>query len=942
MSDARTSAVPTPPYESADVPEGAPHDDTTGEGVPYVDTADTAEGRRLAEADAGEEPWRRWGPYLSERAWGSVREDADPELDPWLAFPHDHARSRAYRWNEDGIGGLSDDQQRLCMAVALWNGKDAILKERMFGLTGPEGNHAEDVKEYYFFLDGTPTMSYLKMLYRYPNVEFPYVDLVQENARRTKHDDEYELVDALREDFAAHRWTDITIEYAKSAPDDIYCRITAHNKGAEATELHLLPHLWARNTWSWDVGVDKPELRATGPQSVAVSDPLLGELHWYVGVTGGARGTDGPPVSLLFTENNSNRELLGWGENESEHVKDGIHRHVVLGEEGVVGSESGTKVAAHVSLTLQPNESVTVLTRLTRIPNLGSPLAEADSVFEARIRDADEFHNGIGLPSNEEVARIQRQAFAGLLWTLQYYAYDVTRWTQGDPNADSPFVGRPRLRNPEWAHLRNHDVVSMPDSWEYPWYAVWDTAFHMVPFALMDPGWAKQHLLLFLRDRYQHPNGQIPAYEWNFSDVNPPVHAWSVWRVYRIDQRITGRSDTDFLERAFHKLMLNFTWWVNRKDPQGRGVFTGGFLGLDNIGVFDRSREAPLGGRLEQSDSTAWMAMYCLNLLAISLELAQYRPVYEDIATKFLEHFVQITNAAYDQGLWDEEDGFFHDILDLGTGPDGEPIRVPLEVRSLVGLIPLLAVETIDQEYIENLPEFQRRLESFAQVRPQMVERLGFFGEQGKRDRRMLSLVSASQLRRILAAMLDEDEFLSPWGIRSMSRVHHDRPYQVDIGDARFSVAYEPAEARNHLFGGNSNWRGPIWFPANFILIEALQKYHHFLGDDFTVDLPTAGGTPHTLDEVADDLSRRLVRIFTADEAGARAVFGGEELFLSDPEWTGFIPFYEYFNGDTGAGLGASHQTGWTATVAKLIHQTERRRAGLPTPPRGVGNSPTP
>lgn len=903
----------------------------------YVETARTIEGARVAQANTGETAWRRWGPYLAERAWGSVRENADPAVDPWQAFPHEHSRSRAYRWNEDGIGGLCDDDQRLCQSIAVWNGKDPILKERLFGLTGPEGNHGEDVKEYYYFLDAVPTSSYLKMLYRYPNVEFPYADLVAENASRGKDSDEYELVDALRHDFAARRYTDITIEYAKATPEDVYCRLTAHNRSDEPTQVHLLPHLWARNTWSWELHGTKPTLTSTGGagHEVEVVDDVLGQRWWYVDVLDSAGAQDVSEIQLLFTDNESNRERLGWGDNTGPYVKDGIHRHVVNGEIGTTNTQQGTKVAAHWVVTLPPHTSVIMATRLTdqQVTN-DNPLGGTEDIFTARISDADEFYRSVGPDSDPDITSIQRQAFAGLIWSFQFYNYDVERWIDGDPAPSSPFVKRDNPKNVDWRHMRSYDVISMPDSWEYPWFAVWDLAFHAVPLALIDSWSAKYQLLLFLKERYVHPNGQIPAYEWNFSDVNPPVHAWAVWRVYQIDARINGTGDTDFLERAFHKLLLNFTWWVNRKDPEDRGVFSGGFLGLDNIGVFDRSKEAPMGGRLEQSDSTAWMAMFCLNMLTMSIELAQTRPAYEDIATKFLEHFVQIANAAYDQGLWDEEDGFFYDVLHLHSD-DGSDTPVPLKVRSLVGLIPLFAVDTIDQRRLDALPEFSARLQWFAKLRPHLVARLGFFADTGDTDRRMLSLVTLDSLRTMLTTMLDESEFLSPWGIRSMSKAHQDSPYTVNLGGTDYQVAYEPGESQNYLFGGNSNWRGPIWFPVNFLMIESLQKYHHYLGDDFTVELPTGSGTYRTLNEVAMNLSLRLISLFTDEsEDGQRTVFGDEPLF-AEPEWNTLVPFYEYFHGDRGRGLGASHQTGWTATVAKLIHQTQRRHSECsshPTP----------
>jgi hypothetical protein len=874
----------------------------------------TVERQRLIDSDQRDADWKHWGPYVSERAWGTVREDYSADGNAWESFPHDHARSRAYRWNEDGIAGVCNRFQNLCMGVALWNERDPFLKERIFGLTGTQGNHAEDVKEYYFYLDSTPTHSYMKMLYKYPQAAFPYQDLVEENGRRSKYQPEYELIDALRADFEAGRYFDVFIEYAKATPEDILCRITAVNRGTEAAPLHVLPHLWARNTWSWGHRSDRPELRADGG-AVRVNERHLGERWWYC-------RADGLTPALLFTENDTNRQRLYGVPNETPYVKDGIHEAVVHGNSAAVNpSQVGTKAAAHFQTIVEPGESFVVWTRFSDTPH-ADPFADFEAVFEARIAEADAFYETIHEPLlTEDERRVQRQAFAGLMWSKQFYHYAVDLWLDGDPIEPKPPAVRKRGRNSEWRHLYNLDVITMPDKWEYPWYAAWDLAFHTLPIALIDPEWAKRQLILMLREWYMHPNGQIPAYEWDFGDVNPPVHAWAVWRVYKITRNVTGHADKDFLERAFHKLLLNFTWWVNRKDPDGRNVFQGGFLGLDNIGVFDRSAELPTGGHLEQSDSTAWMGMYCLNMLAIALELARTRRAYEDVATKFFEHFIYIANAIYDMGLWDNEDGFFYDVL---RSPSGAYTR--LKTRSLVGLIPLFAVETLEPDLLEMLPNFSRRMAWFIKYRPHLVERIASLTTPGEHGRRLLSLVSGDKLARVLKPMLDEDEFLSDYGLRSLSKFHQKHPYRITLNGDRYEVAYEPAESTKYLFGGNSNWRGPIWFPVNYLMIESLQKYHHYYGDSFTVPMPTDGGDPMNLRDVAEEISMRLDDIFLRDEhSGRRAVFGGEELFQRDPHWRDYIPFYEYFHGDNGAGLGASHQTGWSALVAKLIKQCAAR-----------------
>jgi hypothetical protein len=888
----------------------------------------TAEHKRLADSEARRADWKQWGPYLSERAWGTVREDYSSTGEAWDYFPHEHACSRAYRWNEDGLAGLSNRLQNLCLAVALWNERDPILKERLFGVTGSEGNHGEDVKEYYYYLDSTPTHSYMKMLYKYPQVEYPYARLVEENRRCGREAPEFELVDALREALEQSRYFDITIEYAKADQEDILCRIVAVNRGLDPAPLHILPHLWHRNTWSWGYGRPRPELRAVGPGTVYTKDRHLGERWWYVDTT----AFENAPV-LLFTENETNSErLFGWP-NASPYVKDGINDAVVQELADRVNPEGkGTKVAAHYRTTIPPGETATVRVRFSNVA-LGEPFGGFDAVFRQRIEEADRFYAAIQPPISmtadepsaparalsEEDLRVQRQAFAGLMWSKQFYHYSVELWLRGDPAQPPPPESRKQGRNSDWTHLYNLDVLSMPDKWEYPWYAAWDLAFHMLPVALIDPEWAKRQLILLTREWYMHPNGQLPAYEWALEDVNPPVHAWAAWKVYQL----TGGTDTDFLERIFHKLLLNFTWWVNRKDLDGNNVFQGGFLGLDNIGVFDRSAPLPTGGHIEQADGTAWMGMYCLNMLAIALELARTKPAYEDVATKFFEHFLYIAHAinhlsGTNVRLWDQEDGFYYDVLHLEDGT-----LVPLKVRSLVGLIPLFAVETLESDLLEKLPRFRRRMEWFIKYRPHLVADVCPLTEPGEEERYLLSIASRQQLERVMQRMLDSKEFLSDFGLRSLSRFHAEQPYVLEVDGQVRLVRYEPAESTTNLFGGNSNWRGPIWYPVNYLMIESLRKYHAYYGDSLRVEMPVGSGERATLDQVAIDLSRRLTRLFLPDRpnGGCRPVFGGELLFQNDPHWRDQILFYEYFHGDNGAGLGASHQTGWTALVANLIQE---------------------
>ena len=877
------------------------------------------EQQRLAEAEQRAAHWRRWGPYLSERQWGTVREDYSPGGTAWEYFPHDHARSRAYRWGEDGIGGISDNHQRLCFALALWNGHDSILKERLFGLTGPQGNHGEDVKEYYFFLDSTPTHSYMKFLYKYPHAAFPYERLVDENARRGKTEPEFELLDTGV--FAENRYFDVTVEYAKAATDDILVRVTAVNRGPEPAALHLLPTLWFRNTWDWDVGAHKPRLSAPG--GVAGGAVIAAE-HETLGYY--RLAAEGTP-QLLFVDNETNYPRVFGCPGPSRFPKDGINDYVVGGRHDTVNpAREGTKAAAHYSLTLAPGESTTLRLRLSDAASGSGPGPfgpDFDEMMALRLREADDFY-GLVIPRtlSAEGRSVMRQALGGMLWSKQFYHYDVKRWLAGDPTQPPPPPERRKGRNHEWTHLYNEDVISMPDTWEYPWYAAWDLAFHMIPLALVDPEFAKAQIVLFLREWYMHPNGQLPAYEWALGDVNPPVHAWAAWRVYKIDRRIRGVADRQFLEKVFHKHLINFTWWVNRKDPSGNNVFEGGFLGLDNIGVFDRSAPLPTGGYIEQSDGTSWMGMYCLNMLAMALELARDDPAYEDVASKFFEHFVYIAYATHhvggeDMSLWDDEDGFYYDVLAL---PDGR--RERMKVRSLVGLIPLFAVESWDSDLTDHLEGFKRRARWFIENNPEFREHITQVDKPGGGRRFMLSIVTSEQLPRVLRYMLDENEFLSPHGVRALSRYHKDHPYVLRVNGEDHRVGYEPAESTTGLFGGNSNWRGPLWFPVNFLLVESLQKFHYFLGDNLKVACPSGSDQQMNLWQVATELSCRLARIFLPGPDGRRPVYGGTEIFQNDPHWRDLILFYEYFNGDNGAGIGASHQTGWTGLVAKLLQQS--------------------
>jgi len=882
---------------------------------PHIAYVETTEQHRLNEAREQGVPWKKWGPYLSERQWGTVREDYSQDGNAWDYFSHDQARSRAYRWGEDGLAGISDDKQQLCFAVALWNGRDPILKERLFGLTNSEGNHGEDVKEYYFYLDSTPTHSYMKYLYKYPQQEFPYRDLVEKNRSRSRDEFEYELIDTGV--FDADRYFDVFVEYAKADPEDVLIRITVHNRGPETAELHLLPTLWFRNTWSSGQDAIKPAMRQVEKGSVLASHAQLGDR---------TLDCDGNP-ELLFTENESNANRL-WGQsNPSAYVKDAFHNYVVsVKREAVNPSRTGTKSAAHYRLEIPAGGSKVVRLRLSaKTP--ADPFETFDQIFASRLADADEFYARITPPSlSEDERRVHRQALAGMLWSKQYYYFDLDRWLQ--EHEAHPLTGTTHrnVRNSEWFHMLNNDIISMPDKWEYPWYAAWDLAFHTIALSLVDFDFAKDQLLLMLRNLYAHPNGQIPAYEWNFSDVNPPVHAWATLFLYNVEKEL-GRSDLRFLERSFQGLMQNFNWWVNRKDPSGKNVFAGGFLGLDNIGLFDRSAPLPTGGHLDQADGTAWMAFYCQNMLEIAIILTEYDSMYEDIAFRFLEQFVWITYAmdrigeCHDE-MWDSQDGFFYDLLHF---PNGDAAR--LKVRSMVGLLPLCASTVLEANGIlQSHPRMMELIELFRKRHPDLLKHIapadGTF--KGYADRRLLSVCNKEKIERILAYMLDENEFLSPYGIRSVSRCHLEHPYAFNLGGQEYKVQYLPAESNNGMFGGNSNWRGPIWMPVNGLLIRGLINLYQFYGDDFKVECPTGSGKYMTLFEVAKELGRRLSGIFLRDANGRRPVYGGTRKFQEDPYWKDYILFYEYFHGDNGAGLGASHQTGWTGIIARSLDMFAR------------------
>ena len=889
--------------------------------IAYIETR---EQKRLNEAREGI-PWKKWGPYLSERQWGTVREDYSEDGNAWDYFSHDQSRSRVYRWGEDGLAGISDDKQRLCFAVVLWNGRDPILKERLFGLTNSEGNHGEDVKEYYFYLDSTPTHSYMKYLYKYPQQEFPYRNLVETNQRRSREEFEYELLDTGV--FDADRYFDVFVEYAKADPEDLLIRVSMHNRGPETAELHLLPTLWFRNTWSWEKEASKPTLRQVADGTVLASHGRLGDRTFQC---------EGNP-ELLFTENESNASRL-WGQsNPSPHVKDAFHDYVISGSrEAVNPSRTGTKAAAHYCLQVSAGGSQTIRLRLSTEPP-AEPFATFDQAFDARLAEANEFYDRIIPRSVSEDERlVYRQALAGMLWSKQYYYFDLDKWLE--EHHAHPLTGTTHrnIRNTEWFHMLNSDIISMPDKWEYPWYAAWDLAFHTIALSLVDFDFAKEQLLLMLRNLYAHPNGQIPAYEWNFSDVNPPVHAWATLFLYNIEKELS-RTDVRFLERSFQGLMLNFNWWVNRKDPQGKNVFAGGFLGLDNIGVFDRSAQLPTGGHLDQADGTAWMAFYCQNMLEIALILAEYDSMYEDIAFRFLEHFLWITYAMDRIGenhdeMWDTQEGFFYDLLHF---PNGDAMR--LKVRSLVGLLPLCASTVFEAKgTLAQHPRLVELVEVFKNRHPELLKHIAPADEKftGYAERRLLSVCNKEKIERILAYMLDENEFFGPYGIRSLSRYHLEHPFVFNLSGQEFKVQYLPAESNTGMFGGNSNWRGPVWMPVNVLLIRALLNLYQFYGDDFKVECPTGSGKNMTLFEVAQELARRLSSIFLRDANGKRPVYGGTKKFQEDPHWRDYILFYEYFHADNGAGLGASHQTGWTGTIARVLDLFARGSAAdfLKTP----------
>ncbi len=877
------------------------------------------EQERLEEARESNVPWKKWGPYLSERQWGTVREDYSDNGNAWDYFSHDQARSRAYHWGEDGLAGISDDRQRLCFALALWNGKDPILKERLFGLTNSEGNHGEDVKEYYFYLDSTPTHSYMKYLYKYPQAAYPYDQLVQANRGRNRQEFEYELINTGV--FDEDRYFDVFVEYAKESPEDILVQISVHNRGPEAAEIHLLPTLWFRNRWSWGRDNPRPSLQAVAGKSAVVRahEMQLGDRYLYC---------DGKPA-LLFTENETNAKRLFNAENRTPFVKDGINNFIVYGQTDAVNpQQTGTKVAAHYRLTVPAGKSEVVRVLLTKTaPGAHDKTAgngalgpRFDEVLQARRQEADEFYASV-IPASldADAANVMRQALAGMLWSKQYFYYDINRWLE--ERGCDPFMpsNKRAPRNEQWHHMYNADVISMPDKWEYPWYAAWDLAFHVLPLTLVDKDFGKQQLTLMLSDNYLHPNGQIPAYEWNFGDVNPPVHPWATIFTYRLEQAQTGKGDIVWLERSFQKLTLNYTWWLNRKDRSGKNAFEGGFLGLDNIGVFDRSSPLPTGGYLEQADGTAWMALFSLNMLEIAIELALHDETYKDMAAKFVQHFLSIAsatmNAGSNIGMWDEQDGFFYDVLQL---PDGQAQR--LKVRSMVGLLPLCAVAVFEGEFRKKYPEVMERLRGFLEARPELRTFIHDPAKVGQAGRRLGAILDETKLHRVLAKMLDPNEFLSPYGIRALSRYHVEHPYVFRAGEQEYRVPYLPGESDTGMFGGNSNWRGPIWMPVNALIIRALLQYYAYYGNAFTVECPIGSGRQMNLYEVAEEIARRLASIFLKGKDGRRPANGGEQKLQDDAHWRDYIQFYEYFHGDNGAGLGASHQTGWTGVIARIMH----------------------
>ena len=867
------------------------------------------EKQRLQDDKAGIASWKKWGPYVTDRQWGTVREDYSPTGEAWEFLSHDAARSKAYRWGEEGIAGISDDQQFLCFSLGLWNKKDPIIKERYFGVTGNEGNHGEDVKELYYYLDATPTHSYMKALYKYPQQEYPYSWLLDENRRRGKHDPEFELIDTGL--FNEDKYFDVFTEYAKAGENDILIKITVHNRGDQDASINVLPTLWFRNTWAWGYDDIRPNMMSSNEGNLILNHKELGYYKFHL------EGT----YRLLFCDNESNNQKLYGVPNTHAYSKDGINDFIVHGNAHAVNNNAcGTKAAANFDITIKGGSSHTIRMRLEGA-GLKNAFDDFDAIFDSRVQEADDFYNELqsDLKSDDE-KMVQRQAFAGMLWSKQFYYFDIEQWLNGDPSQPAPPPQRKNGRNHEWTHLNNADVISMPDKWEYPWYAAWDLAFHCIPFALIDSAFAKNQLMLLTKEWYMHPNGQLPAYEWAFGDVNPPVHAWATWRVFKIDQKNNnGVGDIAFLESVFHKLLLNFTWWVNRKDTEGKNIFEGGFLGLDNIGVFDRSAPLPTGGYIEQADGTSWMAMYSLNLLRISLELARVNPVYQDMATKFFEHFLYIAGAMANMGmegtgLWDEVDQFFYDVLK--TTNDGS---VQLKVRSMVGLIPMFAVEVLDHELLEAVPEFAKRLKWFLTNRPDLASLVSRWQEKNEGEKHLLSLLRGHRMKKILQRMLDESEFFSDYGIRAVSKYHDKHPYEFWVNETCFSVEYTPAESNTGLFGGNSNWRGPIWMPVNYLLVESLQRFHYYYGDDFKIECPTGSGVYMSLNDAANELSGRLAKIFLKDENGKRAFQGDNHKLQTDPNFYNYILFYEYFHGDSGRGVGASHQTGWTGLVAKIL-----------------------
>ena len=884
------------------------------------------EKHRLREDERREKNWKRWGPYLSERQWGTVREDYSPDGSCWGYFPHDHARSRAYRWGEDGLFGVTDRECRLCFSLALWNEQDTILKERLFGLTGPEGNHGEDVKELYYYLDSTPTHSYLKALYKYPQDPFPYDRLLEENRKRTRKDPEFELADTGI--LEGNRYFDVVTEYAKNSPNDILIRISITNRGPTVRNIHLLPTLWFRNTWSWGRSGEgyttRPRIRIHSRDSVITSHDSLEPFVLSGELFPGVRNPE-----ILFTENETNIHKLFGSPLGNPFVKDAFHEYVVHTRTQAVNPDlEGTKCAFHYKLSIDSGSTAVVRLRLCAEAE-SKNLSFGDSfqkIFETRQKEADEYYNTIITPEVTADERlVTRQAYAGLLWTKQFYHYAIQEWLEGDPTQPTPADSRKNVRNQDWRHLYNRDIISMPDKWEYPWYAAWDLAFHMIPFAKVDPEFAKQQLILFLREWYMHPNGQMPAYEFALSDVNPPVHAWACWRVYKLTGKKSER-DRTFLAKSFQKLLFNFTWWVNQKDPKGNNLFTGGFLGLDNIGVFDRSQPLPIGDRLEQADGTAWMAFYCATMLSMATELASFAPEYEDLASKFFEHFVAITDAMNTfggSGLWDEVDGFYYDQLYVGEK------AIPLRVRSMVGIIPILAVEVLENEVIDRLPGFGKRMKWFLDKRADLAHNISYMEHLGidNEGHRLLAVPSRARLTRMLRYILDENEFLSPYGIRSLSKVHKDHPYILEAKTNTYRVDYTPGESDTIMFGGNSNWRGPVWLPLNYLLIEALEKYHYYYGNTFVIECPTGSGNFMNLAQVAHELSNRLSNLFMANEKGIRPYHSAfETKYATDPAWRDLVQFYEYFHGDTGRGAGASHQTGWTALITRCIEKRARAR----------------